>query len=88
MASLRWDCHHHLFWLFHFKKNRLKRLDSCNFRRNIAYYTVFKKVIVSSIAFIKQYGRIQIVLELLYPDYRFMRCRIEVTPLKLCVCTI
>jgi len=56
MASLRWDCHHHLFWLFHFKKNRLKLLDSCNFKRNIAYCTILekKKVIVSSIAFLKQ----------------------------------
>lgn len=43
MASLCWDCHHHLFWLFHFKKNRLKLLDSCNFKRNIAYYSIFKK---------------------------------------------
>lgn len=43
MTSLRWACHHYLFWLFHFKKNRLKLLDSCNFKRNIAYYTILKK---------------------------------------------
>lgn len=55
MTSLRWACHHHLFWLFHFKKNRLKLLDSCNFKRKIAYYTILKKnLIVSSIAFLKQ----------------------------------